>query len=117
MLRACGRPPSLGAWRRRRSGRGRTPRAGVGGGGRGAGAELREDPVDHRRLRDAGDDPHRAVAGRARERVDLWESEGIIHRGSDDDWASLSSRWPEGDQIQILYLSDKDFESLVISTG
>jgi len=31
-------------------------------GARGAGAEVGEDPVDHRRLRDAGDDAHRAVA-------------------------------------------------------
>jgi hypothetical protein len=30
-----------------------------------------EDLVNHRRLGDAGDDAHRAVAGRARERVDL----------------------------------------------
>ena len=38
---------------------------------RGAGAEVREDLIDHRRLRDEGDDPHRAVAGRAREGVDF----------------------------------------------
>jgi hypothetical protein len=30
-----------------------------------------EDLVDYRRLRDDGDAAHRAVAGRARERVDL----------------------------------------------
>jgi general secretion pathway protein A len=29
-----------------------------------AGAEVREDLVDHRRLGDEGDDAHRAVAGR-----------------------------------------------------
>ncbi len=46
-----------------------------------------------------------------------WESEGILHRGSDEVWASLSNRWLEGDQIQILYLPDQDFDSLVISTG
>ncbi|MFN8718870.1 MAG: hypothetical protein ACK5XT_04390 [Gemmatimonas sp.] len=39
--------------------------------GRRAGAEVGEDPVDDGRLRDAGDDPHRALARRARERVDL----------------------------------------------
>jgi len=38
---------------------------------RGAGAEVREDLVDHGPLRDAGDEAHHAVAGRAREGVDL----------------------------------------------
>ena len=37
----------------------------------GAGSEVGEDLVDHRRLRDEGDDAHRAVAGGTRERVDL----------------------------------------------
>ena len=46
-----------------------TPRAGVGRRRR-AGAEVGEDLVDHRRLRDARD-PHRAMAGWARDRVDL----------------------------------------------
>jgi hypothetical protein len=32
-----------------------------------------EDLVDHRRLGDAGDEAHRAVAGRTRQRVDLNE--------------------------------------------
>ncbi len=40
---------------------------------RGAGPEMREDPVVHRRLGDERDDPHGAMAGRARERVDLEE--------------------------------------------
>ena len=35
----------------------------------GAGAEVGEELVDHRRLRDERDDAHRAVACRARERV------------------------------------------------
>jgi len=43
------------------------------GGRRRAGAEGREDLVDHRRLRDARHDPHGAVAGRAREGVDFKE--------------------------------------------
>jgi hypothetical protein len=38
---------------------------------RGAGPEVGEDLVDHRRLRDERDDPHRALTRRARERVDL----------------------------------------------
>lgn len=36
---------------------------------RGAGPAVAEDLVDHRRLGDAGDEAHRAVAGRARQRV------------------------------------------------
>ena len=36
-----------------------------------AGAEVGEDLVDHRRLRDEGDDAHRAAAGGTGERVDL----------------------------------------------
>jgi len=38
---------------------------------RGAGAEGREDLVDHRRLRDARHDPHGAVAGRTCGGIDL----------------------------------------------
>ncbi|WP_439643985.1 hypothetical protein, partial [Gemmatimonas sp.] len=40
---------------------------------RGAGPERREDLIDHRRLGEERDDPHGAMAGRARERVDLEE--------------------------------------------
>ena len=40
---------------------------------RGAGAEVREELVDHRRLRHERDEAQRAVAGRTRERVDLNE--------------------------------------------
>lgn len=46
-----------------------------------------------------------------------WEADGVLHRGSDEVWASLSSRWLVGDQIQILYLPDQDYDSMVISTG
>jgi hypothetical protein len=49
------------------------------GGGRGdARAEVGEDLVDHRGLGDEGDDPHRAMAGRARERVDF---EDLLKQG------------------------------------
>jgi len=53
-----------------RGGRGRAarPRLSPCGGAR---AQVREDLVDHRRLRDARHDPHRAGAARAHERVDL----------------------------------------------
>ena len=53
----------------RRAGR-TAPRPGVGL-ARGAGPEVREELVDHRRLGDERDDAQRAVAGRTRERVDL----------------------------------------------
>ncbi len=46
-----------------------------------------------------------------------WEAGGVLHRGSDEVWASLSERWLVGDQIEILYLPANDFDSLVISTG
>jgi hypothetical protein len=62
---------SRGARCRRCPGRWGAPRAGVRSGG--AGAEVRQDLVDHRRLRDEGDDPHDAVARGAHERVDLEE--------------------------------------------
>ena len=38
---------------------------------RAARSAMREDPVDHRGLGDERDNPHGAMAGRARERVDL----------------------------------------------
>ena len=44
---------------------------GVGGRVRRAGAEVGEELVDHGRLREERDDPHRAVAGGTRERVAL----------------------------------------------
>ena len=50
---------------------GRGPASMGGSAARGAGPEIREDPVDHQRLGDERDDPHGAMAGRARERVDL----------------------------------------------
>ncbi len=64
------------------AGRGRVTRRARGGGRRGAawpgvrlaggaGAEVREDLVDHRRLGSERDEAHRAVAGGARERVDV----------------------------------------------
>ncbi len=65
----CG--SSRGVRCRRCPGRWGAPRAGVRTGG--ACAEVRQDPVDHRRLRDESDDPHDAVARGARERVDLEE--------------------------------------------
>ena len=46
------------------------PRASVDR-GRGARAEVRQDLVDHRRLRDERDEAHHAVAGRAREGIDF----------------------------------------------
>jgi hypothetical protein len=45
---------------------------------RGARPAMREDPVDHRDLGDERDDPHGAMAGRARQRVDL---EHLLQQG------------------------------------
>ncbi len=50
--------------------RGGAPRPGVRL-ARAAGPEVGEDLVDHRRLGDERDEPHRAVAGRAHQRVHL----------------------------------------------
>ena len=44
----------------------------------GVGPEVGEDLVDHRRLRDDGDDAHRAVAAGTGERVDL---ENLLKQG------------------------------------
>lgn len=51
------------------------PRVGVGRVGR-VGAKVGEDLVDHRRLRHAGDEAHRAAAGGTGERVDL---DNLLH--------------------------------------
>ncbi len=45
---------------------------------RGAGPEVREDLVDHRRLGNERDEPHGAMAGRTRQRVDL---EDLLEQG------------------------------------
>lgn len=53
----------------------RAPKLRPGGGAR---AQVRQDLVDHRGLRDARHDPHRAVAGGTRERVDF---EDLLQEG------------------------------------
>jgi len=96
--------PSREARSRRSSGRGRTPRGGVGR-RRGAGAEVREDLVDHGPLRDARDDPHGPATGRAGQRVDLKDllqerrRRAFAHRRLAYQWSyrvvtcSLSGMW------------------------
>jgi hypothetical protein len=44
----------------------------------GAGPKVCEDLVDDRRLRDERDDPHRTLAGRAREGIDF---EDLLEEG------------------------------------
>ena len=68
---------SRGARSRRSPGRGRTPRVAAGR-RRDAGAELREDLVDHRRLRDEGDESHEAVAAGSRQGVDFNDQSAIV---------------------------------------
>jgi hypothetical protein len=45
-----------------------------------------------------------------------FEADGRKHRGSDDVLAITAERWEGGDAIQILYLPDEDYDSLIIST-
>ena len=46
-----------------------------------------------------------------------WQVDGQFHRGADEVLATRSDKWLVGDQIQILYLPNENFDSLVISTG
>ncbi len=46
-----------------------------------------------------------------------FEADGQIHRGSDQVLPIIAERWDVGDTIQILYLPDEDYESLIISTS
>ena len=46
-----------------------------------------------------------------------WEANGQLHRDSDEVPARIADKWLVGDQIQVLYLPEAGFDSLVISTG
>jgi len=45
-----------------------------------------------------------------------FEADGRVHRGSDEVLPILADRWDRGDTIQILYLPDEEYESIIIST-
>ena len=46
-----------------------------------------------------------------------FEAGGRLHRGSDEVLPIVAERWDAGDTLQILYLPDEDYESLIISTA
>jgi hypothetical protein len=46
-----------------------------------------------------------------------FEADGVLHRDSDQMLPVIAARWRPGDQVQILYLPDEDYDSVVISTG
>jgi len=46
-----------------------------------------------------------------------WVVDGELHRDSDEVLARFSDKWLAGDQIQILYLPDAGYDSLIISVA
>jgi len=46
-----------------------------------------------------------------------WQADGHSHRDSNDVQRVISDKWRVGDQVQILYLPDHGYDSLVISMG
>ena len=75
-----------------------TPRGGGRGWG-GAGPAVGEDLVDQRRLRDEGDDAHHAVAGRAREGVDLALND---HYAKDSRWVYYCDDYRDGKEYFMI---------------
>lgn len=46
-----------------------------------------------------------------------FEADGRRHRGSDQILPAIAERWDPGDSIQVLYLPDSDYDSVIISTS
>ncbi len=46
-----------------------------------------------------------------------FEVDGRRRRGSDQVLPAIGEHWDPGDLIQILYLPDRDFDSVIISTS
>jgi hypothetical protein len=46
-----------------------------------------------------------------------FEADGLLHRGSEQVLPAIASRWDRGDAIQILFLPDRDYDSVIISTS
>lgn len=44
-----------------------------------------------------------------------FRAEGALHRDSDVTLPAIADRWRVGDQIQVLYLADEEFDSVIIS--
>ena len=45
-----------------------------------------------------------------------FEADGAMHRDSEQVLPAIASRWQPGDRVQILYLPDRDYDSVIIST-
>jgi hypothetical protein len=46
-----------------------------------------------------------------------FEADGHLHRGSEQVLPAIASRWDRGDPIQILYLPDREYDSVIVSTS
>jgi hypothetical protein len=46
-----------------------------------------------------------------------FEADGRLHRGSDEVLPILAERWDGGDAIQVLYLPDEEYDSIIITTS
>lgn len=46
-----------------------------------------------------------------------FEADGVLHRDSDQVMPMFANRWQAGDQVQILYITDHAYDSVIISTS
>ena len=45
-----------------------------------------------------------------------FEADGEIHRDTDVVLPSVAGRWRVGEQVQVLYLAERDYDSVIISS-
>lgn len=43
-----------------------------------------------------------------------WEADGRLHRDSDEAFSALSDRWRVGDQIEVLYIPERGYDSVIV---
>jgi hypothetical protein len=46
-----------------------------------------------------------------------FDADGVLHRDTDKVLPAIANRWRPGDQVQVLYLPDRDYDSVIISVG
>jgi hypothetical protein len=46
-----------------------------------------------------------------------FEADGTTHRNADNVLQAIADRWDRGSSIQILYIADRDYDSVIISTS
>jgi hypothetical protein len=44
-----------------------------------------------------------------------FEADGLLHRDVDQVLPVISDRWREGDVVEILYMPDRDYDSVIVS--